>query len=80
MRLRFRPNTPPANAHRAVKRLFVECNAQQLTSADLSERSGINKNTIKDWRTRTAPTVDNLEAALNVLGLTLCVGELEDAR
>lgn len=78
MRERFRRLAVPMSAHRCVQRLFVEMNAQQCTAADLSDRSGINKNTLKDWRTRTAPTVDNLEAALNVLGLELHVRERTD--
>lgn len=31
----------------------------------------VNKNTLKDWRTRTVPTVDNLQACLSVLGYEL---------
>jgi transcriptional regulator with XRE-family HTH domain len=75
MRLRHRPLTVPMRAHPVVQRLYVEMNAQQCTAADVSERSGVNKNTLKDWRTRTAPTIDNLEACLNVLGLELAVRE-----
>lgn len=69
----------PPNAHRAVRKLFQQMNEEQIGILDLSERSGINKNTLKDWRTRTCPTVDNLEAALNVLGLCLTVGRLSNA-
>jgi transcriptional regulator with XRE-family HTH domain len=56
-----------------VRRLFEEMNREQLGVLDLAERSGVNKNTLKDWRTRTVPQVDNLEACLGVLGLRLTV-------
>jgi hypothetical protein len=80
MHFRHRPVAVPAGAHPAVRRLFAEMNTQRCTAADLSERSGINKNTLKDWRTRTAPTLDNLEACLNVLGFELVVRERKESR
>ena len=71
----FRPLSIPEHAHPLVKRLFEEMNAQQIGSLDMAERSGMNKNTLKDWRTRVNPTVSNLEACFNVLGLELYVRE-----
>ena len=67
----FRRLTMPTKAHPLVRRLFQEMNRQQLGVLDLSERSGVNKNTLKDWRTRTVPTIDSLEACFGVLGLEL---------
>lgn len=58
-------------AHPIVQKLFREMNKQQIGLLDMAERSGVNKNTLKDWRLRTVPTVDNLEACFNVLGLSL---------
>lgn len=72
---KFRPHAVPMSGHPLVRRLFVEMNAQQVGVLDLSERSGVNKNTFKDWRTRSVPTVDNLDACFNVLGLELAVRE-----
>lgn len=69
----FRPLTIPPQAHPLVRRLFAEMNQQQLGVLDLAERSGVNKNTLKDWRTRTVPSVDNLDACLTVLGLRLTI-------
>lgn len=54
-----------------VRRLFLEMNAQRCSAQLLAERAGVNRNVIKDWRTRTVPNVRNLQAALNVLGLEL---------
>lgn len=69
----FRKLSAPVRAHPLVRRLYEEMNYQQIGVLDLAGRSGINANTLKDWRTRTCPTVDNLNACLNVLGLELTV-------
>lgn len=68
---KFRRITVPTKAHPLVRRLFEEMNHQQLGVLDLADRSGVNKNTLKDWRTRTVPRVDHLVACYNVLGMTL---------
>lgn len=75
----FRPVLVPDKAHPLVRRLFEEMNRQQLGVLDLAERAGVNKNTLRDWRTRTVPTIDNLEACLNVLGLELTTRPRRDA-
>ena len=69
----FRRLTVAERAHPLVKRLVAEMNEQQIGLLDMAERSGVNKNTIKDWRTRTVPTVDNIDACFSVLGLSLGV-------
>jgi hypothetical protein len=74
----FRPNTIPDKAHPLVRRLYQEMNKQQIGVLDMSERSGVNKNTFKDWRTRTMPRVADLEACFNVLGLTLTLKRYKD--
>lgn len=71
----FRPVRIPLNAHPAVRRLFAEMNAQQCSQTEMARRSGVNRNTLKDWKTRTTPTLDNPEACLNVLDLELVVRE-----
>ncbi len=75
----FRALHVPSAAHPLVRRLFAEMNAQQIGLLDMAERSGVNKNTFKDWRTRTVPTVDNIDACFNVLGLELAVRSRKDA-
>lgn len=67
----FRKLKVPNNVHPLVKKLFIEMNHQQIGILDLSERSGINKNTINDWKTRSVPRIDNIEACFGVLGLKL---------
>jgi hypothetical protein len=53
-------------------------NSEQIGVLDMAERSGVNKNTFKDWRTRTAPTIDNLDACFNVLGYTLTIKRIPE--
>lgn len=74
----FRRLTMPTKAHPLVKRMFEEMARQQIGVLDLSERAGVNPNTLRDWRTRTMPTIDNLEACLNVLGLEMAARTRRD--
>lgn len=55
-----------------VRGLFVGMNKERATFGDVSTRSGIAYDTIRNWRTR-APHVDLLEAALNTLDLELAI-------
>lgn len=70
---RFRRLSVPDHAHPLVRTLFKEMNHQQIGVLDMADRSGVNKNTLRDWRTRTIPTVDNIQACLSVLGMRLKV-------
>ena len=65
--------TVPQHAHPLVRRLFAEMRRQRASTAVVAERAGlISRMTLCGWRHHT-PTLDNLEAALNVLGLKLVV-------
>lgn len=75
----FRRLTVPDRAHPLVRRMFEEMNRQQIGMLDLAERSGVNKNTIKDWKDRSAPQVQNLAACFNVLGLELTVARRKES-
>lgn len=76
----FRPISVPQKAHPLVRALFEEMNRQQLGVLDLAERSGVNKNTLRDWRTRTVPTIDNIEACFSVLGFRIVANRAQDNR
>jgi hypothetical protein len=71
VRERFHKIRIPQHTHRLVRELFEKANDEMISAIDLSERSGINRNTLKDWRTRTVPTIANLDAVGNVLGWEL---------
>ena len=54
-----------------VRFLFQEMQRQKVCQMDLSERVGLHRDTLRNWRTRYTPRVNDLEAALNYLGYTL---------
>lgn len=70
----FRFMLIPTNTHPLVSRLFIEMNKQQIGILDMAERSGVNKNTICDWKRRSIPKIDNIDACFAVLGMKLTVG------
>lgn len=67
----------PERCHPLVRRLFEEMNKQQIGLLDLAERSGVNKNTIHDWKTRSMPHLHNIEACYTVLGLRFTLANIE---
>lgn len=67
------------NSHPCVRRFVEEMNEQQTTFAEVAERSGVGIDTMRFWQTRHMPRVDLLDAALNVLGLELCVRKRRDS-
>lgn len=75
---KFRPLSPPIRANPLVAQMFNEMHLQRIGVLDLSDRSGVNVNTLKDWRTRTNPNIVNFNACLNVLGLELKVCKMKD--
>ena len=65
--------------HPLVRNLYEQMHYQRVTDADMAERTGVNVNTMKDWRTRTTPRITDLEACFNVLGMTLKPCKVKDA-
>ena len=74
----FRPLKTPVNVHPLVHELFAEMNRQQIGILDMSKRSGVNKNTLNDWKARSNPQVQNLDACFAALGLKLTTRRLPD--
>ena len=72
----FHPLKVPVNVHPLVRRLFEEMNRAQIGILDMSKRSGVNKNTLNDWKARSNPQVQNLDACFAVLGLKLTTRRL----
>jgi hypothetical protein len=75
-RMRMRWRTPrlssiPAHVHPLVALLFEEMQNQQIGVLDMAARSGVNKNTLRAWRTKSVPAVSNLDACFTVLGYKL---------
>ena len=66
---RYRPAI--VNGNPVVQFLFKEMQKQRICQMDLSERVGLHRDTLRNWRTRYTPRITDMEAALNVLGYTL---------
>ena len=67
----------PYNMHPLVSELFATAHQRGVSIPAIAARAGFAPKTLYDWRTRTNPTVPNLEACLNVLGLELAIRERE---
>jgi len=74
----FHPLKVPVNVHPLVRRLFEEMNREQIGILDMAKRSGVNKNTLNDWKARSNPQVQNLDACFAVLGMELNVRAKRD--
>lgn len=65
------------NGNYCVQFLFDEIYRTQSNEGRVAKQVGIERNTIRNWRLRTMPRVDTLEAALNHLGYRLTVEAME---
>lgn len=71
---RWRGKLPiPKHVSPLVRQFFRELNEQQTTISEVAERAPFRRGTISDWRYRRDPTLSNFNAALNVIGLELCI-------
>ena len=68
----------PAHAHPFVRRMFEEMNKQTVLLYELSERAGVTRQAISQWRYSRTPHMTGLVACLNVLGLDLSVVRRRD--
>jgi len=77
----WRPvKAPLPGAHPLVVRLIEEMNRQQLGYLDVTERAGLSKDSIDDWRHGTRPRLDLICAAFGTLGLELAPKRLPEHR
>lgn len=67
------------HAHPLARRFFEIAGQQGVAVTDVAERSGLALATLVKWKSRHAPTVPTLEAALNVLGYELRIARRRDA-
>lgn len=70
--------TVPQHAHPLVRRLYEEVIRQQVPIKILSKKSGVHPQTIREWRTRLRPKLDDLEACFGVLGYKITIKEADD--
>lgn len=67
----FHPLKVPVNVHPLVRRLFEEMNREQIGILDMAKRSGVSPNTLNDWKRRSNPQIQNLDACYAVLKMEL---------
>lgn len=75
-KFRYRPAI--VNNNPIVQFLFEEMHKQRCCQLDLSERVGLHRDTLRNWRTKHCPRINDIEAALNYLGYTLKVVRKKD--
>jgi hypothetical protein len=61
----------PERAGPLVKLAFSEMARQFMTYDMVEEKSGVLRPTLKAWRYKNSPNLQNIEAVLNVLGWSL---------
>ena len=71
-RWRGRIKAPPT-CHPLIRQFIAEANAQMTTLQEIADRAGVARVSISEWRTSRNPSIVNFNAALNVLGLELCI-------
>lgn len=76
---RWRGKLPVPRCHPAVQRLIIEANSQMTTLTEIAARAGLRRCSLAMWGKRWHPRIDDLEAALNVLGLELHVRWRDDS-
>lgn len=76
---RWRGNLPvPKHAHWAVRKLIEHLNAHQTTMTECTARAGIARTSVWSWCNLYHPRIDELEAALNAVGLRLAIEAIPD--
>lgn len=68
----------PPNVNPIVRDLFRAMNTSGVSVDALADVVGISEATLRGWRKNHVPRLDNIEAALNGVGLRLAILPLED--
>lgn len=64
---------PRSGVHRAVRFLFTTMMQKKKTQREVCFLAGLDRRTILYWNRGHSPSIDNIEATLNVLGYELQV-------
>lgn len=70
--------TVPTTGTPIVRELLQAMRDHSITYQSMEEKSGICMGTIHGWRRGHVPVFSNIEACLNVVGLTLVTRKLEE--
>jgi len=61
------------NNNPVVRFVFEEMHRQRIHERDFSERVGFHRDTLRGWRTRAQPRINDIEDCLDFLGYKLKV-------
>lgn len=59
---------PTGGVSPVVKLIFEEMRRQGVRYQDIEDKSGVQRTTLKAWRSKNAPSLTNIIAVLDVLG------------
>jgi hypothetical protein len=68
------------HCHPLIVEFIDEANAQLTTLQEISERAGVSRVAISDWRNNRNPSIVTFNAALNVLGLELRICKIDSRK
>lgn len=68
------------HAHPFARRFFELLEEEGVALTDVAERAGLSHVTLVKWKSRHKPSIDTLEAALNVLGYRLAIEAIPTER
>lgn len=76
----YRRRQPPdcSHAHPLVREIVRIAHRERLSDADLLQRAGVHKGAMKDWRCRSVPSLEALDAVAGVLGYQLALRRIPD--
>jgi transcriptional regulator with XRE-family HTH domain len=74
----YRKQRVPEHAHPLVRYLFRLMNQHLMTMKELAERSGVQRTTIRQWKTRANPLLTHIEACLNVFDVNIIGVEVDE--
>ncbi len=81
LKARRKRNTPrpkftvPEKGHPIIIKFFQTASEKNISINTIVRKSGVSETSIRSWRRGHCPRIDTLEAALNVVGLTLTLDD-----
>ena len=65
--------TIPRKCHPILRPMWEAVNQRGISHSEFARRAGVSSHAIRNWREGTSPTLANLEACLNTVGLKLVI-------
>ncbi len=68
----------PINRDPLIRQLIGLINRNKLNATEIASKAGLTENAIHVWARKSSPRIQNLEAALNVMGYKLAIKKIDD--